>query len=401
MASILLVDDDERLLELGKEFLELDSHHSVITANCVDSAMTIIGSTNIDVIVSDYQMPNTDGIEFLKTIRRRKDHVPFILFTGKGREEVVIQAINEGVDYYIKKGTDVGPQYAQLLHTIDQAFLRKQAEESITYNLNLFKELIENAADVILITDENGKIEYGSPSIKNVLGFTENEYIGQNGSMFLNQEMQRSLKQEIADVSIGMRPCVHELELKKKDGNLATVEFLVKTVERNGSKKFIFNLKDVSERKERDCRLKELMKEIKVQREDIERELRSGAIGGIGYDFSTKTVTMTPNASELLGLDKNKGEFDIDALLSMVHEDDLEIFRYLVDHADCIQEPIVTWFRIIKPSGEIKNIVLTSCTMKEGDDTHLKMHGVLRDLTELIRLQRKIEMTDIDRSVLY
>ena len=63
-------------------------------------------------------MPEMDGIAFLKAVRQRYGDVPFILFTGRVREDVVIEAINNGVDFYLQKGGEVKAQFAELSHQI-------------------------------------------------------------------------------------------------------------------------------------------------------------------------------------------------------------------------------------------------------------------------------------------
>ena len=59
--------------------------------------------------------------QFLEHLRTQGIHTPFILFTGRGREEVAIKALNAEADFYLKKGTDVKAQYAELSNIIDQA----------------------------------------------------------------------------------------------------------------------------------------------------------------------------------------------------------------------------------------------------------------------------------------
>ena len=100
--SVLYVDDEESLLTLGKVFLERSGGFRVDTIPSAVQALKLPHLHTYDAIVSDYQMPGMDGIAFLKEIRSSHGNIPFILFTGRGREEVVIEAINNGADFYIQ-----------------------------------------------------------------------------------------------------------------------------------------------------------------------------------------------------------------------------------------------------------------------------------------------------------
>ncbi len=99
MYRILYVDDEPALLDLGAIYL---GEIKDFTVHIRTSAVDVLNSDNLlsfDAIVSDYQMPGMNGISFLKEVRSRSFTIPFILFTGKGREEVVIEAINSGADF--------------------------------------------------------------------------------------------------------------------------------------------------------------------------------------------------------------------------------------------------------------------------------------------------------------
>lgn len=129
--EILFVDDDPDLLEIGKEFLEREFSCQVTTAESAAEALGLLSSHRIDAIVSDYDMKEMSGIGLLKHLRNSGNPVPFIIFTGKGREEIVVEALNNGADFYLQKGGDVVSQFAELANKIRYAIARKEAERDL------------------------------------------------------------------------------------------------------------------------------------------------------------------------------------------------------------------------------------------------------------------------------
>lgn len=134
MHSILIVDDDEALLEIAALFLKKNGDYDIDTAISARVAMEKLKTTPYDAIISDYQMPEIDGIGFLKEVRSKIGSVPFILFTGKGREEIIIEAINNGADFYIQKGGDPKSQFAELAHKLRSGVRRHKSEEALRIN---------------------------------------------------------------------------------------------------------------------------------------------------------------------------------------------------------------------------------------------------------------------------
>ncbi|MCK9631273.1 MAG: PAS domain S-box protein [Methanoregula sp.] len=128
---VLYVDDEPGLLEVARIFLEQTAEFSVGISTSAQEALSNPSIRSYDAIVSDYQMPDMNGIEFLKVVRERFGNIPFILFTGKGREEVVIDAINNGADFYLQKGGDPRSQFAELEHKIRQAVAQKKGQDEL------------------------------------------------------------------------------------------------------------------------------------------------------------------------------------------------------------------------------------------------------------------------------
>lgn len=118
MISILLVDDEASFLEVTRMFLEKGRGIRVTTATSAEKALELLSLQKFDAIVSDYAMPGMNGIEFMKQVKAMDDETPFIIFTGKGREDVVIDALNFGASLYLRKGADPRNQFSDMVQKI-------------------------------------------------------------------------------------------------------------------------------------------------------------------------------------------------------------------------------------------------------------------------------------------
>jgi PAS domain S-box-containing protein len=141
--SILYVDDEPVLLEVGKLYIEHTGNFTVTTCDNAPDALNLLAENKYDAIISDYQMPECDGISFLKILRGRGDDTPFIVFTGKSREEVVIEALNSGADFYIQKGGEPKSQFAELTNKIHYAVSKRKGEEALRKSEELFRGLFD------------------------------------------------------------------------------------------------------------------------------------------------------------------------------------------------------------------------------------------------------------------
>lgn len=153
MISILYVDDEPELLGLCKVFLEQAGEFRVTPVASAQESLDLLSTTSYDAIISDYQMPDIDGLEFLKRVRSHDDDIPFILFTGRGREEVVIEAINNKVDFYLQKGGDPKAQFAELGHKVKKAVKSRNAINALRAENEKNRGLMDHASDAIFIAD--------------------------------------------------------------------------------------------------------------------------------------------------------------------------------------------------------------------------------------------------------
>ncbi len=178
MISVLYVDDERELLEIARLFLEQTGEFRVGIST---SAQEILDSPSIqsyDAIISDYQMPGMDGIAFLKVVRERFGDIPFILFTGRGREEVVIEAINYGADFYLQKGGDPKSQFAELAHKLRQAVTRRRTEQSLLDSERRLSDIIDFLPDATFAIDRSGHVIAWNRAIEEMTGVLHEDMLG-------------------------------------------------------------------------------------------------------------------------------------------------------------------------------------------------------------------------------
>lgn len=191
--TVLHVDDEMAFTDLVSIYLEReDSTLEVSTEHSVEAALTRLEDDPIDCIVSDYQMPGRDGLEFLETVRTDYPELPFILFTGKGDESIASNAISTGVTDYLQKqsGTD---QYTVLANRITNAVKRYRAEQEVERGF----QALENAREGISLLDENGTFEYVNQAYAETYGYKREELIGDHWERLYPEEHVDQVYEEI------------------------------------------------------------------------------------------------------------------------------------------------------------------------------------------------------------
>ena len=175
---VLYVDDEPGLLEIGKLFLEGSGDFSVTTIDSATAALDLLQREPFDAIVSDYQMPGMDGIEFLKKLKASGNATPFIIFTGKGREEVVIDALNNGADFYLQKGGEPISQYRELEHKIRTAISRQRTEKLVKDTERRLNDIINFLPDATFAIDTEGNVIAWNLAIEEMTGVPARDMVG-------------------------------------------------------------------------------------------------------------------------------------------------------------------------------------------------------------------------------
>jgi PAS domain S-box-containing protein len=177
---VLHVDDDASILEVSKLLLQEMGSFEIGNACCVDEAFKKLAAQNYDIIISDYEMPQKNGLQFLKELREQKNETPFILFTGKGREEVAIQALNLGADGYFNKQGNPETVYGELAHGIISTTSRNRTQKELTKSKDYATKLIKTANAILVELDAKGKIKVFNDEAQKVTGYSKKEVEDKN-----------------------------------------------------------------------------------------------------------------------------------------------------------------------------------------------------------------------------
>lgn len=168
--SLLFVDDDREICTIAKSFLEKTEVFRVFTADSVKESYSLLKNNHYDAIISDFNMPEEDGISFLKEIRNTGNKIPFVILTGMGKEEVIINALNNGADLYFVKDESPQELFELLTDRLVPLIKSKQAEI-------VFHEIFYQSPNAILLYNSEGRLIQANPACMRMFGVSDRKEI--------------------------------------------------------------------------------------------------------------------------------------------------------------------------------------------------------------------------------
>ena len=172
---VLHVDDEPDFVDMTATFLERKKDQIVVeTATRATEGLELLKQDSHDCVVSDYEMPETDGIEFLESVRESRPTLPFILFTGKGSEEIASEAISAGVTDYLQKGSGT-EQYTVLANRIENAVSARQWKREAESRNHRLEQILKTVPACVVQINYEGEFVFANDRAKEVLGLEPNE----------------------------------------------------------------------------------------------------------------------------------------------------------------------------------------------------------------------------------
>jgi PAS domain S-box-containing protein len=280
---VLHVDDEPEFLELAATLIEAeDERLAVESVTSTSDAVDRLAAEEFNCIVSDYDMPTQNGIEFLEAVRDEHPDLPFILHTGKGSEEIASEAISAGVTDYLQKegGTEQYELLANRIVTSVEGYLAKQEAD-------WQETIIENMGEGVYVFNDSYTLQHVNFRVSDIDEISEADWTGRHVSYF--EEIELLTAAEIERVKEGIdrvldgqtEECRVEAEPTLPEP-VETIGFrLVPVRTREDEDLVLATSRDISEPKEREQNLQKL----KRQYETLAEHFPDGAVYLINEEF--------------------------------------------------------------------------------------------------------------------
>ncbi|MDG6249272.1 PAS domain S-box protein [Methanocalculus sp.] len=276
---VLYVDDEPALLQICKIYLEKKEHFEVFLSKNPTDAIALLSKQSFDAIISDYQMPGMDGLQFLKYLREQGDETPFVIFTGKGREEVVIEALNSGADFYLQKGGDPKAQFTELSQKIKYAVARKRSESALRESEDRYRNVIEDMDELICRFHHDGRIIFVNDAYSRHFGLSQDDLIGSSFKPGIHPDDQEKVSSLFSALTQDHPSGMIEQRVIMPDGRIVWQRWSTRAIfDKDGVITEYQSVgRDITELMERDNKLKRANDELLATNEEltaIEEELR-------------------------------------------------------------------------------------------------------------------------------
>ncbi|MFX0063088.1 MAG: ATP-binding protein [Candidatus Hermodarchaeota archaeon] len=285
--NILVVDEDKAFLNRLKNYLEEKSENLTITTIFSPyDVLELLKSHNYDVIVTTHEMSGLTGLEILAELRRGGDSTPFIILIDNKQEGVVIEVLNQGVDYHLKKEGEHKNLFQELFCIIKLVVNRERKNQEIIKNLNnrlkeienkqvpmkndqKFRHIFEQSVDGIVLADEQGIIIEWNQGFERLTGLKRADVIGKPlwdvQIQFLTEEQKEKGRIDALKASIngffrtGAASWLdqpREIDLRHPDGKLSSVQQLTFAIKTEKGTMLCSIIRDITERRQTEEKLR-------------------------------------------------------------------------------------------------------------------------------------------------
>jgi PAS domain S-box-containing protein len=384
MLTVLYVDDEPALLEIGRLFLEKPGSLCVETTLSAKEAIEKLSKKSFDCIISDYQMPEMDGIALLKCVRATYPELPFILFTGRGREEIVIEAINNDVDSYVQKGGDPTAQFADLNHRITNAIERRKAVRALRESEDRYKAVVESQTELITRFLPDGTHIFVNEAYCRYFQKTSKEILGTRFHPVITHEDECVIRKHLASLTPEHPEAVLEHAITMPGGKIRWQQWSDRAIfdESGHVREFQSVGRDITDRVHRE-------EELRKSQFLLHEAMDLARMAYWEYDQKTGLFTFNDRLYQILGTTaEREGGYLMPAdvyIHNFIHPDDQTVFSSVGEEIAKGPKSFTALHRehrLVRRDGKIRYIIIRISASRSNGDSCYRSHGSMQDITD-------------------
>ncbi|EMA31919.1 PAS domain S-box protein [Haloarcula japonica] len=385
---ILHVDDEPNFADLTATFLEReDDRFTVETATSASAGKERLEQSQFDCVVSDYEMPGQNGIAFLKSVREQYPDLPFILFTGKGSEEVASDSISAGVTDYLQKegGTD---QYAILANRITNAVEHYRVQQRVERSEQRLREIVDALPHLLYVVDEEGNYLLANAALATFHNTTIEAIEGSNIAEVLDASAADQFRRHLDEVlEAETTTRVPEVEIPAPDGETHIFEPRLQPYEFGDvdNRAVLGIAADITERKTHERALERTRERMQLALEHTNSLI-------FEIDCDTDEVVRHGAYNEFFNLSADEVSTWENHLVQSVHPDDRDQFQHFYQQlVDGERDGGQLEYRTTPERGEIRWIRDTVSVQNESGGGSRHAIGIAREITEYKEREHELQ----------
>ena len=387
---VLLVDDDEGFIELASRFLECDLIESVEGVLCGADALRRLDEDHYDIILCDYLMPEMDGIQLLERVRSRGFDIPFVLMTGRARDELSIDPLQAGVDLHVRKGGDIKEQFSELVPVLWNLARCARWKSHLAQERDMYRQIVDLADEGIWSVDADHRITFANPRMASMMGCSVDDMLGKTFSDLVPGE-SGAFVSEALELCRDGTDIEMDYEFKNLAGRRHVVSFKASRMvgpeeEYRGAVAVFVNLASR-------MLVEEALTEALRAREEFEKIVNASPV--VVFQLEPippwKVEFVSDNVTQF-GFTPDEFTSGKTTFADVVHPENLEFIQEeVLRHIDAGEDMFDLDYVGLTKAGEVRLIDARVFVQRDGDGNVLRFQGIIIDDTERRRNAEELE----------